>query len=189
MATPPSPRPEPVSHASHTFSHSIGQRRHSCQYWAMPVLDTKTGQFLEYRQLCKHPSFSELWRRSYSIEMKCLCLCQGIGRCSNGNGQEHVKDAYTFHFIKYVTYRVPTTRASSSTAITSAAPETLARPPDPLISSNSWSTVSSPRQAPNLHASTLPHSVSKLHWTAPNRSTSNLLASLKSSLTNIISMP
>ena len=56
---------------------------------ALPVLDSETGQTMEYSQLRRHPKYSKIWQTSYSNELG--CLCQGIGSGKKGPKQQRVK--------------------------------------------------------------------------------------------------
>jgi hypothetical protein len=57
-----------------SIADRVARRR---QESAHPVLDTDTGDLLEYRQLLKHPKFATVWNRSAADE---FCrLAQGIG--------------------------------------------------------------------------------------------------------------
>ena len=50
--------------------------------WAMPVMDTVTGETLEHRQLRCHHKYKKTWNQLYSNELG--RLCQGIGKGSKG---------------------------------------------------------------------------------------------------------
>ena len=57
---------------------------------------------MEYRQLRKHPRFSEIWNTSYFNETE--YLCQGIGKGTEGKNVTSASPARmdTFHVIAYV---------------------------------------------------------------------------------------
>jgi hypothetical protein len=55
------------------------------------------GNFLEWRQLCTHPTLSVTWNTSHANKLG--CLCQGIG--SGPNKGKHVKGTNTLFPIPY----------------------------------------------------------------------------------------
>jgi hypothetical protein len=63
------------------------------------VLDTATGQMLEYRQLHKHPQYKDIWDESYSNELR--RLCQGVGTKSDDPSSKRVQGTDTFRVIHY----------------------------------------------------------------------------------------
>ena len=65
--------------------------------WAMPVMDTVTGETLEHRQLHRHPKYKNTWNQSYSNDL--VCLCQGIGKGSKGPKQQHIEGTDAFRII------------------------------------------------------------------------------------------
>ena len=65
--------------------------------WAYSVLDP-AGQYLEYRQLRRHPKLCPTWTTSYGTELG--RLCQGLGTGPDGTGQR-VKGTDTFRPIHY----------------------------------------------------------------------------------------
>ena len=64
----------------------------------MPVLDINSGKILEYRQVHKHPNYTDTWNRSYSNKLG--RLCQGIGTDPN-NKFWRVPGTNTFFIIDY----------------------------------------------------------------------------------------
>ena len=74
------PRVENDNEATQSPAESIADRvtsRHRAQATANPVLDYETSKMLEYRQLLKHPRYSEAWNRSAANEFG--RLAQGVG--------------------------------------------------------------------------------------------------------------
>ena len=67
--------------------------------WAMPVMDTVTGETLEHCQLRRHPKYKNTWNQSYSNELG--RLCQGIGKGSKGPKQQRVELTDTFRIIRH----------------------------------------------------------------------------------------
>ena len=63
------------------------------------VLDETTHCLIEYHEMRKTPSFSEIWNTSYSNELG--CLCQGAGHGNNGKIKQRVAGTDTFFIIKY----------------------------------------------------------------------------------------
>ena len=68
------------------------------QHLAYPVLDEETGQYLNFRQLMKHPVLSKIWKPSASNELG--RLCQGVGTSPNGQGKR-VEGTNTFFVTRY----------------------------------------------------------------------------------------
>jgi hypothetical protein len=66
---------------------------------AAPVLDAKTGQLLEHRQLRKHPEYKDIWDTSYSNELG--RLCQGVGTNNDDPSTKRVEGTDTFRVIHY----------------------------------------------------------------------------------------
>jgi hypothetical protein len=64
---------------------------------AASVFDENTGNFLEWRQLCTHPTLSVTWNTSYANKLG--RLCQGI-RTSPNKGK-HLKGTNTLFPIPY----------------------------------------------------------------------------------------
>ena len=65
---------------------------------AMLVLDTDTGDYLNYRHLLCHPRLSKIWMPSASNELG--RLCQGIGVGPDGTGKR-IDGTDTFFAIQY----------------------------------------------------------------------------------------
>ena len=66
---------------------------------ACPVLDAKTGQQLEHRQLRRHPDYKQVWDTSYADELG--RLCQGIGTDSATSTKQRVEGTDTFRPIQF----------------------------------------------------------------------------------------
>ena len=67
--------------------------------WAVPIMDTVTGETLEHLQIRRHPKYNKTWNQSYSSELG--RLCQGIGKGSKGPKQQLVEGTDTFQIIQY----------------------------------------------------------------------------------------
>ena len=65
--------------------------------WAMPIMDTVTGETLEHRQLRRHPKYKKTWNQSYTNELG--RLCQGIGKGFKSPKQQRVEVTDTFQII------------------------------------------------------------------------------------------
>ena len=83
--------------------------------WAMPVLDSKTGQTLKYRQLRNHPTFHQVWNKSNSNELG--RLYQGIGTNSEGTSKR-VDSTDTFFVIDYDNIPADRNKASENRILT-----------------------------------------------------------------------
>ena len=66
--------------------------------WAVSALYLSAGQYLEHRQLCRHPQMGPIWYYSYSNELG--RLFQGIGKGSTSTGQR-TKFTDTFRVIQF----------------------------------------------------------------------------------------
>ena len=66
---------------------------------ALPVLDHATGHMLEHRQLRSHPTYKDVWDRSYANELG--RLCQGIGSDNTSPTGKRVDGTDTFRPIAY----------------------------------------------------------------------------------------
>eukprot|EP00804_Cyclotella_cryptica_P027241 CCRYP_014349-RA/>CCRYP_014349-RA protein AED:0.16 eAED:0.16 QI:0/0/0/1/1/1/3/0/1022 len=65
----------------------------------MPMLDQDTGQFLEHKQLRRHPKHKATWDALYSNELG--RLCQGIGHHPQYKHKKRVEGTNTFKPIQY----------------------------------------------------------------------------------------
>ena len=66
--------------------------------WYLSVLDSSTGQYLEHRQLRRHPKLGPIWDASYSNYLG--HLCQGVGKGPTSTGQR-TKVTDTFRVIRF----------------------------------------------------------------------------------------
>ncbi len=66
---------------------------------AFPVLDAATGQYLEHRQLRRHPTHKTTWDTSYVNELG--RLCQGVGRSPTDPSKPRVAGTDTFRPIHH----------------------------------------------------------------------------------------
>ena len=67
--------------------------------WAMPVMDTVTGETLEHRQLRRHPKYKKTCNQLYSNELG--RLCQDIVKGSKGPKQQCVEGTDTFRINQH----------------------------------------------------------------------------------------
>ena len=66
--------------------------------WYLYILDPSTGQYLEHRQLRRHPKLGPIWDASYSNEL--VRLCQGVFKGPTITGKL-TKGTYTFCVIRF----------------------------------------------------------------------------------------
>ena len=66
--------------------------------WALYILYPSTGQYLEHRQLRRHPKLGTILDASYSNDM--VHLCQGVGKVPTSTGQR-TKGTDTFCVIRF----------------------------------------------------------------------------------------
>eukprot|EP00804_Cyclotella_cryptica_P026720 CCRYP_007945-RA/>CCRYP_007945-RA protein AED:0.35 eAED:0.35 QI:0/0/0/1/1/1/2/0/516 len=78
---------------------------------AMPMLDQDTGQFLEHKQLHRHPKHKATWDALYSNELG--RLCQGIGHHPQYKHKKRIEGTNTFKPIQY--QDIPTQRKGDVT--------------------------------------------------------------------------
>ena len=62
-------------------------------------MDEEMEQYLEYRQLHKHPTYQNIWNISYSNEMG--RLFQGLGKVPDGTCNQCVRGTDTFKVTRY----------------------------------------------------------------------------------------
>ena len=63
------------------------------------MIDTKTGQTLEHRALCRHPRLGVTWNTSHGDT---LCrICQEVGIDPKDPTNKRVEDTNNFHAIRY----------------------------------------------------------------------------------------
>ena len=65
---------------------------------AFPVIDQDTGKYWKFGQLRRHPTYAEIWYRSFPNEMG--RLCSGVGTVLDGKGKR-VEGTNTFFVIHF----------------------------------------------------------------------------------------
>ena len=81
----------------------------------MLVLDKESGKTPEFRQLCIHPKYKEIWNTSYCNELR--RLCQGVGNGTSVTQQQQVKGTNTFRITRYEDIPVHKRRDSCHTRV------------------------------------------------------------------------
>ena len=87
-----------VAHCKHSKIALTVAAMAACGQTAAPVLDQTTGESLEYKQLCKHPTLGHIWSKSYSNKLG--RLCQGVGLDDNKSNPQ-IQGTNTFYVIDY----------------------------------------------------------------------------------------
>ena len=94
--------PEGIAQQVDMSPRQESQWRFPCAFihqWSMPVMDTVTGENLEYRQIRSNPKYKKTWNQSYSNELGRLCQIMGNG--SKGPQKQCIKGTETFRIIRY----------------------------------------------------------------------------------------
>ena len=101
---PPTPS-QPVSHQTRSClaltAHAVLRCKYSSDFinnCNFSVIDVTTCQTLEHCQLCRHPSYKEVWSCLYSNELG--CLFKGVGS-NPTNTVQRAKGTDTFKVIHY----------------------------------------------------------------------------------------
>jgi hypothetical protein len=58
--------------------------------WANAIIDSETGESMEYRQLIKHDKYREVWKRSFANE---------LGRLAQGGGKDQRHEHYFLYAV------------------------------------------------------------------------------------------